>query len=156
MCPTLIFRPYSNTVIKHVAEKNLLEAHAMSAHPVLWLSIPFSVVRRFSVFWRAFFSYFLEGMFLYYRCVCIYTNMYQQRSEAANPPPRQEQCSKEQVLEAVRKLWEATGRPQEALFWDPCRKQNVWFPVFYNKNGNLCYHGTGSEGSAREAIRKQQ
>ena len=26
----------------------------------------------------------------------------------------------------------------------------------YNKNGNLCYHGTGSEESAREAVCEEQ
>ena len=30
------------------------------------------------------------------------------------------------------------------------------FHWFYNKNENLCYHGTGSEERAREAARGQQ
>ena len=35
--------------------------------------------------------------------------------------------------------------------------KNVWFfHWFYNKSGNLCYHGTGSEERAREAVRGQQ
>ena len=30
------------------------------------------------------------------------------------------------------------------------------FCLFYSKNENLCYHGTGSEERAREAVRGQE
>ena len=35
-------------------------------------------------------------------------------------------------------------------------QKHVVFLWFYNKSRNLCYHGTGSEEGAKEAIREQQ
>ena len=44
-----------------------------------------------------------------------------------------------------------------ASLWEPLLGQKYMvFHWFYNKSKNLCYHGTGSEEHAREAVRGQQ
>ena len=58
-------------------------------------------------------------------------------------------------------LGELLGSSRGAL-GDLSRRQTLYFQkcmvfhLFYNKSGNLCYHGTGSEERAREAVRGQQ
>ena len=74
-------------------------------------------------------------------------------------------CSKnDRSLDAGRSIWLKVSfrlTPVDAsAIWASLRgpllvPKCVVFCWFYNKNENLCYHGTGSEEHAREAARWQ-
>ena len=56
------------------------------------------------------------------------------------------------ILLRFYKLFVKSGKTLQ-----PFMSQNVWFFMcFISKNGNLCYHGTGSEESAREGVHGHQ